>query len=174
MELDKQKLRAARLIAEGWHTFPAIAKKIGITRQQLLNWRSEPAFKAKVDDFKRIYAERVRSEFIASTDNRVKLLNQVARDLLKVKKERGEELKYVAGGSTGLLVRRYKSIGSGETAEKVEEFELDSVLLKELREHMTQVARELGQLDKASDADQQAERVVRVRPVKKKPNVPDA
>lgn len=55
------------------------------------------------------------------------------------------EMMKAAGGSTGLLVRKLKQIGSGENAELVEEFEVDTGLLKEMREHEKQAAQELGQ-----------------------------
>jgi hypothetical protein len=52
----------------------------------------------------------------------------------------------IPGGDTGLLVRRYKSIGYGKNSEKVEEYELDPVLLRERRRIEEQAARELGEL----------------------------
>jgi hypothetical protein len=67
------------------------------------------------------------------------------RRLLQVAKERGEDMRDVPGGSTGLLTRKYKSIGGGNDAEKVEEHELDATLLKEVRGYQEQAAKELGQ-----------------------------
>jgi hypothetical protein len=55
------------------------------------------------------------------------------------------EMQEVAGGKTGLLVRTLKSIGSGEKASTVEEFAVDTGLLRELRELELQVSKELGQ-----------------------------
>lgn len=49
------------------------------------------------------------------------------------------------GGKTGLLCRTEKSIGSGFDAQIVEEYAVDTGLLKELRAHEEQAARELGQ-----------------------------
>jgi hypothetical protein len=49
------------------------------------------------------------------------------------------------GGDTGLLVRKLKQIGSGESARTVEEYEVDAALLREAREHEKQAAQELGQ-----------------------------
>ncbi len=58
-----------------------------------------------------------------------------------------EEMQVAAGGKTGLLVRTLKSIGSGENATTVEEFAVDTGLLRELRELELQVSKELGQYE---------------------------
>jgi hypothetical protein len=50
-----------------------------------------------------------------------------------------------AGGSTGLLVRTEKVIGTGDKATKITEYAVDTALLKELRAHEQQAAQELGQ-----------------------------
>jgi hypothetical protein len=51
----------------------------------------------------------------------------------------------IPGGSTGLLVRKLKQIGSGESAQVVEEYEVDTGLLGEIRKHEEHAANELGQ-----------------------------
>jgi hypothetical protein len=60
----------------------------------------------------------------------------------------------VPGAETGLLTRTYKQIGSGEGAEKVEEYQVETGLLKELREHEKQAAQELGQWADKSKIEQ--------------------
>ncbi len=82
---------------------------------------------------------------IAAREKRVQALHDWWERLRKLATERGADMPDVPGGSTGLLVRRHKSIGSGENAREVEEYELDGVLLKEYREFMKQAAQELGQ-----------------------------
>jgi hypothetical protein len=57
----------------------------------------------------------------------------------------------VPGGRTGLLVRTIKSIGSGEKATTVEEFAVDTGLLREIRELELQVSKELGQFVEKHD-----------------------
>lgn len=59
--------------------------------------------------------------------------------------ERADDMATVPGGKSGLLVRQIKQIGSGESAQIVEEYKLDTGLLSEFREHEKQVAMELGQ-----------------------------
>jgi hypothetical protein len=64
-------------------------------------------------------------------------------------------MKGVPGGTTGLLVRTYKTLGSGESQRVVEEFTVDVALLKELREHEKQAAQELGHWIAKSDVTTQ-------------------
>jgi hypothetical protein len=70
-----------------------------------------------------------------------------------VTQERAEapEMQDVPGGRTGLLVRTIKSIGSGEKATTVEEFAVDTGLLREIRELELQVSKELGQFVEKHD-----------------------
>jgi hypothetical protein len=49
------------------------------------------------------------------------------------------------GWKTGLMVRTEKQIGAGEKAIRVVEFAVDTGLLRELRAHEEQAAKELGQ-----------------------------
>jgi len=81
--------------------------------------------------------------------HKTKRLDYLQRDhdlLERLRLARGADMIEAPGGDTGLLVRRYKSIGQGPDAEKVTEYELDPVLLRERRRIEEQAARELGQL----------------------------
>lgn len=49
------------------------------------------------------------------------------------------------GGNTGILARKLKQIGSGDSAQLVEEFEVDTGLLTEARKLEEHAAKELGQ-----------------------------
>jgi hypothetical protein len=84
---------------------------------------------------------------IAFLQTRVDGYNDRRNRLLQVIQERSEHGDFtdVPGGRTGLLVRTVKQIGGGETAERVEEFAIDTGLLKELRELEKQAAQDLGQ-----------------------------
>jgi hypothetical protein len=61
--------------------------------------------------------------------------------------ERGIEMgtPEIAGGGTGLLVRKARMIGAGDNAREVEEFEVDTGTLREGRESLKQAAIELDQ-----------------------------
>jgi hypothetical protein len=60
---------------------------------------------------------------------------------------RAADMADVPGGASGLLVRQYKQIGKV----KVEEYAVDTGLLRELRAHERQAAQELGQWMEKSD-----------------------
>lgn len=64
--------------------------------------------------------------------------------------ERADDMADVLGGSSGLLVRQVKQIGSGESSRIVEEYKLDTELLAEFREHEKQMAIELGQWEEVA------------------------
>lgn len=65
----------------------------------------------------------------------------------------------IPGGETGLLVRKYKNLGSGDNARTVEEYEVDTGLLAELRAHEKQAAEELGQWITKGDVTSKGEQV---------------
>jgi hypothetical protein len=54
-------------------------------------------------------------------------------------------MQEAAGGTTGLLVRTVKSVGKGNDAELIDLYEVDTGLLREIREFSKQAAQELGQ-----------------------------
>jgi len=84
---------------------------------------------------------------IADRTIRVFALRDRWRRLQTVIEERAKALEMAGapGGKTGLLCRRLKMIGSGKNAEVVEEYEVDPTLLREMRAHEEQAAKELGQ-----------------------------
>lgn len=87
---------------------------------------------------------------LAVRESRLARLEDRSKRLDLVMTERAAEMTDVPGGKSGLLVRRLKSIGSGESAQVVEEYELDRTLLAEAREHEKQAAMELGQWQEGS------------------------
>ena len=56
-----------------------------------------------------------------------------------------------------MLVRRVKGLGRGDGFLLIESYEVDSRLLRELREHEKQAAQELGQWGEKPDVDQRIE-----------------
>ena len=83
--------------------------------------------------------------------NRVDALNVRWGRLQAVIEERAADPTMQApGSSTGLLTRTQKQIGSGDSAVTVEEYQVDTRLLKELREHEKRGAQELGQWSEKS------------------------
>lgn len=78
---------------------------------------------------------------IAAKDLRWNLLEEVRRQ--RAKGETGE--------STGLVVKTYKSLGSGRAAQIVEEYKVDDGLLAAMERAERGTAEELGQLPKNTD-----------------------
>ncbi len=142
---------AVQLLAEGRLEIREIADQCDVTRQTLWNWRKNPEFAAKLKEAREEIYQEVRRYGVTLRERRVSAVNDRWRRLQKVIEERAEEMAGIPGGSTGLLVRTYKSIGSGPSAREVEEYKVDTGLLAELREHEKQAAQELGQwIEKAS------------------------
>lgn len=82
---------------------------------------------------------------LAVRENRLAALQDRHDRLAMVLAERAEDMAEAPGGRSGLLVRKQKIIGSGLLSREVTEYELDTGLLSEFREHEKQAAMELGQ-----------------------------
>jgi hypothetical protein len=153
--LTARRVKAAQLVAEDQLSDERIAAKVGIKRRQLQNWKRQPAFSELVDEIAAKLAAQIRGKGLVELRNRVNALNQRWNRLHRVIDDRAEDKTMTApGAETGLLTRTYKQIGSGEGAEKVDEYQVDTGLLKELREHEKQAAQELGQWADKSKIEQ--------------------
>jgi hypothetical protein len=148
----RQKARAADLVADGRWTEEQMASKLGLSRRQLARYKATPEFQLRVEEILAVRdAEALRSA-IARTAARVAAQNERWQALQQIRQERGQALAGQApGAGTGDLVRTLKQVGSGATAQLVEEFTLDAALLRELRELEDLVARELGQHERKDD-----------------------
>lgn len=144
--------RAARLAYEGRMTEAAIAAELGIGVRTLARWKALPEFRALIEQHRAAARQVEIQHTIADRQKRVGLLER-RRHILqegfdRIIRERAGEMAGVPGGASGLLARQFKQIGSGEFAEKVEEYKFDSGILaisQELRELERQAAIELGQ-----------------------------
>lgn len=140
------QIEAVHLVARDKLTNAEIAARVGISTRTLLSWKSNPDFAAAVTEWRNAWRERVMTDGIADQQRRLFRLNDRWRRMQAVIEQRAQDPSMTAPGcNTGLMVRTYKSIGSGLTAEKVEEYEVDTGLLHELRAHEEQAAIELGQ-----------------------------
>lgn len=149
----KSKVEAAILLATEDLTEKELSSKVGCSTRQLFRWKKHPIFAAHVAKLVKEYELEVFSRGIAQKVRRVHALSDRWRRLKRVIDQRAAqpEMANIAGGDTGLIVRRLKMIGSGESATVVEEHEVDTGLLRELREHEKQAAQELGQwIDKVA------------------------
>ena len=151
--LDDPQIEAAYLLAEDKLTDAQIAKRLKIGRTTLHRWKQIPAFAAKVAEFVQQTEAEILKRGIARKARRVEALHARWLKMQRIIEDRSAapEMQHVAGGKTGLLVRQLKSIGSGPAAQVVEEFEVDTGLLKELREHEKQAAVEMGQWTEKRD-----------------------
>lgn len=147
--------RAAMLVAADDRPDHAIAKACKISKRTLERWKTVSAFAERVEANRRLLRQQVEAEGIANRKNRVAAQNDRWRRMQRVIDERAADAanEKVPGWTTGLLVHRRKQIGGGESAQVVDEYEVDTGLLKELREHEKLTAEELGQRRQVVDLE---------------------
>ncbi len=145
--MSRRREKAALLVAEDKLTDEEIATKCGISRATLKRWRQRTEFAARVAEHRNRWAAELDAEGIANRKNRVAMLNRDWGRLEQVIAERAAdpEMADVPGGGTGLLVHTIKVVGVGQNAQRVDEYSVDTGLLREKREHAKQAAQELGQ-----------------------------
>lgn len=138
---------AAQLIADGESTHDEIAAKFGVHRVTVTTWCRQPEFKARVAELMEEFREATVHLAISRKEKRIASLNAHWLDMAKVIRERSADpdMAEVPGGTTGLIVRDYKTVGVGEAAKTMPVYSVDTGLLKEIREHEKQAAQELGQ-----------------------------
>lgn len=124
-----------------------IAEQLEIGLRTLGDWKANVEFRARVTSHIDEFRVRVRRRGIAIVENRVSHL-QRRHDLMNqviAQRAADPDMANVPGGPTGLMVHNVKSVGAGEFAERIDLYEVDTAILKELREHERQAAQELGQ-----------------------------
>lgn len=145
-EWDSVRERAAYLLAENKLTDELIAKECEIDRRTLARWKTHPEFQARVDNNVEKIRETIVKRGIIEKQNRLDALNDRWQRMTRVIEQRATVYAGIqAGGNTGLLVKQIKGIGKGEDFQVVEEYAVDTGLLKEMREHEKQAAQELGE-----------------------------
>src|SRR6185436_18370924 len=146
-EWTAERERAAMLIAKDELTNEQIAEQCNIGVATLYRWKEFDEFQERIRKNLVKIREAILSQEIGEIYKRVLRLNKRWQqiDQLIPARAQSPEMQAVAGGETGLLVRTFKSIGSGEYAEKVEEYRFDAALVREERELAKQAAQECGQ-----------------------------
>jgi hypothetical protein len=141
------RIKAAVLVAEDHLTDEEIAAEVGISKRQLEYWKAHPDFMARVDGHIKAADAEISRKGIARQMRRVQAQDDRWRRMRAVIDARGDDpdLAAAPGGDTGLLVRQQKALGGGDNFQVVEEFAVDTGLLRELRELEKQAAQELGQ-----------------------------
>lgn len=145
----KPKEIAAQLIAEGELKDAEIAakKEVNVERQTLWNWRQVPEFAARIEEHLAKIRAVCQRRAISFAERRVERLNRDWLRMQRVIEERAEDprLAHVPGGTTGLIVHNVKGVGRGDDFQLIDLYEVDTGLLRELRETEKQAAQELGQ-----------------------------
>jgi hypothetical protein len=144
---DERRQRAALELAQAWIPDELIAKHAHVSRRQFARWKEHPAFQARVAEHQRLFDEHIKEKGLADRQNRVAAMNGRWLELQRVVMERAADpqMQSVPGGTTGLLVHQTKMIGQGTNATLIDEYAVDTGLLKELRDLEKQAAQDLGQ-----------------------------
>ncbi len=139
--------RAAQLLAEDRLTDAEIAAEVGVQRKTLAAWKHDAVFSMRLEEHRHALAAATIAQGIADRRNRVDALNDRWSRLRTIIDARAADPTYapVPGGDTGLLVHRIRVAGVGPAMQLVDEYKVDTDLLRELRAHEEQAARELGQ-----------------------------
>jgi hypothetical protein len=158
-----QREQAALLVAADDLPDWEIAASVGIVKMTLERWKANPTFATRVQEHVARLAEVALKRGIAQREKRVAALHDRWKRMQRVIEARGADTSMVdvPGGDTGLLVRQVKNIQVADVwggldsdlqetkpskrTRLVEEYAVDTGLLKELREHEKQAAQELGQ-----------------------------
>lgn len=148
-----KKERAAELVAEEELTYDEIAHALGVGTATVRRWAAHADFRARVKRRSEEIGDAATRYAIARRLRRIKGYDDRRERMLRLIAERAAAHTDAPGGSTGLLVRTVKVVGGGENAERVEEYELDAALLRELRELEKQAAIEAGQWQEAASAE---------------------
>lgn len=146
-EWTEARLLAAQLVAEDRLTDREIAATVEVHRKTLWLWQQREEFRVRVSEIRAALRESILTEGIAARDRRVAAYDRRWRKMEAVIDARAKDpaMAGVPGGATGLLSHDVKMIGGGEAAERVDVYEVDTGLLRELREVEKQAAQDLGQ-----------------------------
>jgi hypothetical protein len=141
------RLQAAYLIARNELSDMEIAEQFSISTRQLSRWKATKEFQERVAHWQARRANAASGRAIAKLERRIAELDKLWLRCLGIIDQRAADpsMKEVPGGSTGLVVRGYKSLGSGDNARIVEEYKVDTALTAEIRAIAREAAEELGQ-----------------------------
>lgn len=130
-----------------------ICRLININLNTLHRWTEEPDFAYRVEEYRQAIRASILSIGISIKESRVKALNDRWLSLKAIVKARAQDPNYqsIPGYSTGLMVHTRKVIGTGQNAQTLDEYYVDAPLLKEMRAHEEQAAKELGQWSEKVD-----------------------
>lgn len=160
---NAKRHQAALLLAEDLLPDREIGRICGVTRQSVSRWKRDPAFLALVQKHAAEIHETVAKIGIADKSRRIRMLNSLAQKIWATIEARAADRarQKAPGADQGLLAQDFR--GSVNIREV---YQFDSALVKELREILTLVAKEMGQLtDKLALTDPTGEESWNVGPV---------
>jgi transposase-like protein len=142
----EKRVEAAALLAQDELTDEEIAQRVGVARQTLTRWKVEPDFLDMITEHTaRVQSAMLRLD-IAKRHKRVEKLDILHEKSWSVIEARAAAMPNDAPGTkTGLLVHQVKQVGAGPSATIVDEYVVDTALMKEIRAIQEQAAAELGQ-----------------------------
>jgi hypothetical protein len=138
---------AAQLLGEDRLPDRQIAEIVGISRRQLAKWKTLPDFKELINTHAKQYISQFTTEGLARKEKRLAVKNDIHDRLLTAIKERGDDpdMEDVPGGTTGLVVKQYKAIGKGKSFRIIEEYKIDTPVVRSILDLHEDVREELGQ-----------------------------
>lgn len=143
---SKPALQAAVLLAADDINHEEIAKQSETSVTTLWRWRQHPEFQERVQEHEVALQAAMLRHAVAKRHKRLAVLDKLHTKALAVIEARGEEMADEApGAETGLLVKSYKVVGQGPTAQLMTEYAVDTPLMREIRAIEEQAAKELGQ-----------------------------
>lgn len=150
----QKRARAAALAAEDVLADAEIARKVGVARSTLSEWKARPEFAARVAEHVEALEAAVSRYRIAKRRERVKVLDDLQTRYLTLLDERGEAMEgEVPGGGTGTMARQVKQIGAGDNATVITEYVVETGISHEIRALQKQAAQELGQWSEKSTVE---------------------
>lgn len=143
----KGAVSAALLLAEDDLNHEQICKQSGISVTTLWRYRQHQEFQDRVDEHLAALQAEMLRHAVAKRHKRLSTLNRLHEKALAVIDARAEGMKDedADGADSGLLVKSYKQVGQGPSAQLMEEFTVDVALMREIRAIEEQAAKELGQ-----------------------------
>lgn len=146
LEWNEQLERAANLVAQDTLSDEKIAEQLGIGRTTLHRWKSDALFVSRVKQVVEEIKATIVARGIAERQNRIDAYNSRWLKMQEVINQRAKEYSTVTvGGNTGLIVKQTKGIGKGDDFQVIDEYAVDTGLLREMREIEKQAAIELGE-----------------------------
>lgn len=150
--------RAALEVALDTLSNDRIAEQAGVTARTLQRWKETEAFKRRVQELHAEFRKVAQGTGIASQEERLLRQNEhwrLLQEIIGQRARQGRALQEAGEGEghdepgieTGLLIKRIRGSGSGDTFQRVVEYEVDTATLTALSRLERLTTWELGQHD---------------------------